>query len=193
LSIITTALDSIRDDPRLSKLKGDVARMNRIVNQLLLVARLDAVALDISSVVDLDEIAAGVVAAMAPWAIEQGRSIGFDTAGRPVLVRGNADAIEAALRNLLENAIGYSPRGEEVTVRVDRDGSISVTDRGYGIPAEQRERIFERFWRAKGNAVAGAGLGLAIVQQIMKAHRGIVTVRENASMGTVFRLNFPLS
>ena len=193
LSIITTALDSIRDDPRLSKLKGDVVRMNRIVNQLLRVARLDAVALDISSVVDLDEIAAGVVAAMAPWAIEQGRSIGFDTAGRPVLVRGNADAIEAALRNLLENAIVYSPRGEEVTVRVDRDGSISVTDRGYGIPAEQRERIFERFWRAKGNAVAGAGLGLAIVQQIMKAHRGIVTVRENASMGTVFRLNFPLS
>ena len=76
---------------------------------------------------------------------------------------------------------------------MDRDGSISVTDRGYGIPPEQRERIFERFWRAKGNAVAGAGLGLAIVQQIMKAHRGIVTVRENAPVGTVFRLNFPLS
>ena len=116
--------------------------MKRIVNQLLCVARLDAVALDISSVVDLDEIAAGVVAAMAPWAIEQGRSIGFDTAGRPVLVRGNVDAIEAALQNLLENAIVYSPRGEEVAVRVDRDGSISVTDRGYGIPPEQRERIF---------------------------------------------------
>ncbi len=193
LSIVTTALDSIPDDARLSKLKGDVARMNRIVDQLLRVARLDAVALDVTSVVDLDKLAAGVVAAMAPWAIEQGRSIGFDTAGRPVLVRGNADAIEAALRNLLENAIAYSPKGEEVTVRVERNGSVIVTDRGCGIPPEHRERIFDRFWRAKGNAVGGAGLGLAIVQQIMKAHRGIVTVGDNAPVGTVFRLDFPLS
>jgi signal transduction histidine kinase len=192
LAIVTAALDSISDDVRLSKLRGDVARMNRIVTQLLRVARLDAVTLDVSTTVNLDELAASVVAAMAPWAIEQGRSIGFDTAGQPVLVRGNADAIEAALRNLLENAIAYSPIGKEVTVRVERGGSLIVADLGCGIPSEHRDRIFDRFWRVKGNAVAGAGLGLAIVQQIMQAHWGTVTVVDNVPRGTVFRLDFVL-
>ena len=71
------------------------------------------------------------------------------------------------------------------------DGLVSVADRGPGVPVDQRERIFERFWRGRDIETAGVGLGLAIVKKTMEAHRGTVEVRNNSGLGSIFTLTFP--
>jgi two-component system sensor histidine kinase TctE len=76
-------------------------------------------------------------------------------------------------------------------VRVSLERSISVVDAGPGISPADRELIFERFWRGKGAASGGAGLGLSIVREIMNAHRGSVSVEANPNSGTIFTLQFP--
>jgi len=106
------------------------------------------------------------------------------------MVRGNGYAITDAVRNLVENAVVHSPVDAEVTVAVHADGRISVSDRGPGVPAAQREQIFERFWRGAGARTHGAGLGLPIAAEIMKAHGGTVTVGDAPDGGAIFSLAF---
>ena len=77
-------------------------------------------------------------------------------------------------------------------MRVHPGGRVAVIDHGCGVIPRDRERIFDRFWRGKDPKAEGAGLGLAIVQEIMKAHDGVVTVEDNIGGGSVFTLSFPL-
>ena len=111
--------------------------------------------------------------------------------------RMNAQLVEQAVTNLLDNAINYSRRGAPVEVRARRAAGsvlIDVTDAGSGIAPEHQERIFERFYRvdrARSSAYGGTGLGLAIVKHIAQAHAGEVNVRSSPGRGSTFTLRLP--
>ncbi len=112
---------------------------------------------------------------------------------------GDEDLLVTALRNLLENAVAYSPEHTRVVVSTKRAGEgnaeLSVADQGIGIPERDLERIFERFYRvdpARSRATGGTGLGLAIVKHVMAAHNGRVTVRSVEGAGSTFTLYIPL-
>ena len=102
----------------------------------------------------------------------------------------NEKVAAANAARMLENAVLHSQPGGEVTITVDPAGGVSVADRGCGVPSGDRERIFERFWRGNGPKAEGAGLGLAVVKETMRAHGGEVAVGDNPGGGSVFTLRF---
>ena len=186
LAILTAGLEALDGSNEVSTLRADAERMNRLVAQLLRVARLDAMPAGTRGVMDLSATAAAAVEYLAPWAISQGVMLGFDAPGRSVMVHGDPDAIADALRNLVENAVAHGPEGTEVAVAVLPDGRVTVSDEGPGVPPADRARVFERFWRGAGARRAGAGLGLAIVAEIARAHGGTVTVEDAPGSGARF-------
>jgi len=151
------------------------------------------------STVDLHEVVEPVVRGFESRLQAAGFRVRYESqSAEPLLVAGDAEALEGALGNLLDNAVKYSGTGRDVRVRLRRDGDaavIEVEDDGIGIESAEQAKIFERFHRA-GSAlvhdVQGAGLGLAIVQQVAAAHRGRVTVESEPGRGSVFAIRLPL-
>jgi signal transduction histidine kinase len=192
LTIITARLDTLEGNGPITALREEVARMNRLVEQLLCVARLDSLALDVSSKIDLHRVAEEVVGSMAHLALATGRTIALTSVEHEVAITGNVGAIGDALRNLIENALTHAPPGTEVTVEVGDGGALSVVDTGPGIPMENWPRLFDRFWRGPGSRSGGAGLGLAIVMEIVRAHGGSIAVNDHTPRGIRFDLRFNL-
>jgi signal transduction histidine kinase len=175
----------------------NVAELDALVEEVLLASRLDARApLDCSDPVDLLGIAAEEAARVGAEVEAVGATVGSAMGATVALqVTGNERLLRRALRNLLENARRYG--GGEITtlVAADADGAarISVCDRGPGVPAELRERIFEPFFRLPGHAEreGGVGLGLSLVRQIVLAHGGQVACEAREGGGSCFVIQLP--
>jgi signal transduction histidine kinase len=193
LTILTAGLDNLDGSDAVEKLRTDAARMNRLVDQLLRVARLDASPLDVRETIDLGASVAEVIEYLAPLAVAQGCSLGFEAPEGIVPVHGNANAIADAVRNVIENAVSHSPVGTEVAISVTQDGAVSVADRGRGISVVDRPHVFDRFWRGQGERGPGAGLGLAIVAEIARAHHATVDIGEALGGGALFTMRFPVA
>jgi signal transduction histidine kinase len=129
-----------------------------------------------------------VVQAMAPLALRQNRSLALTGVSESVWVKGNAEMIQRAIRNLVENALRHTPPGTTVEVNIDGNGGVHVSDEGPGVPPSERELIFQRFWRRDRRRIGGAGLGLAIVRRIVDAHDGSVAISDGETRGAVFSI-----
>jgi signal transduction histidine kinase len=144
--------------------------------------------------VDLSSIVADAVGAAAVGQDEVG--VRADVAGVLPPIRGDAERLRQVLTNLIDNAVKYSPAGDEVAVRARRENGrvlIEVSDNGPGIPLDQQRLIFEKFGRADvaGGSKPGTGLGLFIARSIAEAHGGTLDVRSRPDAGTTFLLSLP--
>jgi signal transduction histidine kinase len=189
LAVMRSNLDSLDEAEVAESLRADVDTMSRMVEQLLAAARLEFLEIGSAEQTDLREICMSVASHLAPLFINQERSI--EVIGHePILIQGNAHALEQAVRNLVENALRFSPQGSTVTVEVGPDATIGVIDRGPGVPAENRVKIFRRFVRSD-RKVGGTGLGLSIVQRTVDAHGGEIDVDDTPGGGATFIMRFP--
>ena len=190
LSVLMANVDTLKEPEIANRLRTDVEQMSRIVSQLLLVAQLETVSINLDEIVDLNDVVAEIAGSLAPLALASDKSIELDRSDEPVVIRTSAFAVRAALGNLIENAIKHTPAGTSVRLRITDLPSIEVMDCGAGVPFEQRTKVFERFWRGDRSG-GGAGLGLAIVDRIMKTLQGSVSIAETTGGGALFTLIFP--
>lgn len=172
LTLLSLELDKMEGDTA-SRLRADVAAMRRLIDQLMLLAQIEAeeAAHIAPAAVDLSDVAGDVIAQMAPAALAQGKLLELSgEAWAPV--PGRREAVAAALRNLIENALRVTPGDRPVLILADRPGELAVRDGGVGLSAERLELLVQRLHRADHASMNGAGLGLAIVSRIMAAHGG---------------------
>lgn len=179
----------------LEQLKAGAKRATRLVEQMLSMARLAPEAAHEKPVaVELEQLAATVVTEFEPLAEAKAIELRL---GRlePARVLGQAQALHTLARNLVDNALRYTPAGGLVVVEtwsIEGGAILQVSDSGPGIPAEERERVFDRFYRLPGSGVEGSGLGLAIVKQIADAHGAAITLGDtDAGHGLKASVRFP--
>jgi PAS domain S-box-containing protein len=177
----------------------NTARLERLVDDLLLVARLEAGTFTVeTSDVDLQRIVSNCVEAAKPAAEDKDIELTIDTESVGNC-SGDSHRLEQLLDNLISNALKYTPEGGRVATRLLRENghvSIEVQDSGIGIPADEQQYLFDQFFRAstaKSGAIPGVGLGLTIVKAIAEAHRGKVEVESEQGHGTIFRVELPVA
>ena len=187
------ATDKREKQNALSQLIKGVDRTTHLVEQLLTMARLDPdIGLQDFKAVNLTDIVTEVLAELSTGAIEKKIDIELQSEGAH-FVRGNAEALRVLVRNLVDNAIRYTPQDGRVVVSVASTGSqieLTLRDSGPGIAADERERVFERFYRGQESPAGGSGLGLSIVRRIAALHDASVILGTSTDGGLEVRLVF---
>jgi len=194
LRLLQNAGDEAARGAALAAIAAGIERATRLIEQLLTLARSEPGAAPAAlEAVDLGELARETLAAMHPLAHDRGSELVLD-AESAVVVHGERNALAALVRNLVDNAIRYSPAGSLVEVRVrNLEGAavLQVDDAGPGIPDADRERVFDRFYRRSENAESGSGLGLAIVRSVAAAHGASIELARSARGGLSVSVRFP--
>ena len=204
LALLAETVEDAADDPEAvrrfaGRMRQEAARLTNLVQDMITLSRIQAAEPIPDPVpVALDVIVAEALDRCRMKASARGIELAA-TGTHGLAVLGDEDLLITALRNLLENAVAYSPDKTRVEVSTglvgEESAEISVADQGIGIPERDRERIFERFYRvdpARSRATGGTGLGLAIVKHVTAAHGGKVTVESTEGAGSTFTLTLPL-
>jgi two-component system sensor histidine kinase SenX3 len=204
LSLLAEAVQAASDDPEAvqrfaARMQGEAVRLANLVNDLVDLSRLQGGEPIKDPVpVEVDRVVAEAVDATKTLA--HAREIDV-VVGEPIaaVVMGDENQLVMALRNLVTNAVAYSPARTRVAVAARQSRGvveISVTDQGIGIPAEEQHRIFERFYRvdpARSRITGGTGLGLALVKHVCQNHGGECTVWSVEGEGSTFTLRLPVA
>ncbi|MDQ4078209.1 MAG: ATP-binding protein [Chloroflexota bacterium] len=181
----------------LDQLEEQVERLIRLASDLLFLARFDQVRRrEVWEAIDLSRLLASLADQIAPLLASKQIHLATDVAPH-LFIYGESDLLIRLFLNLLQNAHKYTPEGEQVTLAARHVGEtvqVTVADTGVGIPAEALPHLFERFYRVqddRSRATGGAGLGLAIAQEIAQAHGGAITVESELGEGTTFVVTLP--
>ncbi len=202
VSLLAEAVESAADDPDqvrhfAGRLSAEAARLSQLTSRIMNLSRLQS-ADDLTELrdVSVDEVVAAAIESQSVAADSAAISVARGGA-RHAYVRGDVQVLTEAIANLVANAIAYSPQGGQVGVGVKTDGEIveiAVTDRGIGIPEDEQERVFERFYRAdqaRSRRTGGTGLGLSIVKHAVQRHGGEVEVWSRPGRGSTFTVRLP--
>jgi two-component system, OmpR family, sensor kinase len=189
------ASDPAEVERAMGRIEAEATRMSALVENLLLLARIDEVPETPLVAVDLRELAEH--AAQDTRAAAPNREVRLHASG-PVWVHADPERLRQVLSNLTRNAVIHTPPDTPIEISVDRDGDqavLEVRDHGPGLPADAADHVFERFWRSEGGrsrGPGGAGLGLAIVKAIVEAHHGEIHAYNASDGGAVFRMTLPI-
>jgi len=202
LSLLAEAVLGASDDPEAvrrfaSRMQVEAIRLNSLVQEIVDLSRLQlADTLHPPRVVGVDDVVNDAVDRCR--LVASAKDIDIAVQGDPeARVYGDGDLLMTAVRNLVDNAVAYSPGGSRIALTVGRHHGlveIAVTDQGVGIPEDEQVRIFERFYRmdpARSRATGGTGLGLAIVKHVCANHGGEVTVWSQPGQGATFTMRLP--
>jgi two-component system sensor histidine kinase SenX3 len=177
------------------QIEGSARQLDRLVADLLDLSRLERDEPDLDPL-SLDHLVLEELERVRPMAEEQGIDLTLDAA--PVQVAGSRRDVAIAVRNLLDNAIRYTPSGGwigAVLEVIGDDAVLRISDSGEGIPTRDLDRVFERFYRvdnARARATGGTGLGLAIVKHVVESHGGSVSVESELGAGSTFTVHLPV-
>jgi two-component system OmpR family sensor kinase len=187
--------DEVLDrDTMVRRIEEESTRMNVLVDDLLLLARLDQTRPAEREPVDLTVLAAD--ACTDAVAVDPSRTVTLE-APRPVVVAGDSDHLRQAIANLIGNALRHTPAGSPIEVGAalaDGRAVVHVRDHGDGLSAEALAHVFDRFWRADAaRRRGGVGLGLSIVAAIADEHHGTATVANAPGGGPIFTISLPVA
>ena len=204
LALLAETVEDAADDPEAvrrfaGRMRQEANRLTNLVQDMITLSRIQAAEpIPDPLPVDLDAVVAEALDRGRMKATSRGIELA-STGTRRLSVLGDEELLITALRNLLDNAVAYSPEKTKVVVSTRLDGryivELSVSDQGIGIPERDLERIFERFYRvdpARSRVTGGTGLGLAIVKHVTAAHGGKVTVASKEGAGSTFTLRLPV-
>lgn len=202
LALLAETVEDAADDPEAvrrfaGRMREEATRLTNLVQDIITLSRIQAAEpVPDPSLVEVDVVVAEALDRCRMKAAARRIALA-DVGDRGMAVHGDEELLVTAIRNLLDNAVAYSPEHTRVLVTTRHDADhveISVEDQGIGIPERDLQRIFERFYRvdrARSRATGGTGLGLAIVKHVTAAHGGTVTVRSVEGAGSTFTLSLP--
>jgi signal transduction histidine kinase len=174
-------------------------RLHRLVEGLLDFGKMESGAMPYHmESLNLAAMTAGVAREFSRDAAEKGFTIHVDVPVREVEIKGDAEALARGLWNLLDNAVKYSGDSREVWVTLSRNGSeaaLRVADKGAGIPASEQQEVFRKFFRgavSRDRRIRGTGIGLTMLDHIVRAHGGRVTLESQFGVGSTFTMHFPV-
>ena len=209
ISAIRGLAETIIDDSKMpedvfsrfiTRIKSQAIHLDSIVQDLLHLSKFDSSdPANNARRLDLADLARRVYVDKSYDAGDAGLNFDLVIESEPLEIDGDAEALNQLIVNLVDNSIKYNKDGGNVEIKLFKRGLIGIVqveDTGIGISSDEKERIFERFYRvdkARAKAAGGTGLGLAIVKHIAQAHKGSVTVDSQLGKGSVFSVNIPLA